>query len=493
MKSSSKLQQTNQSNSEVITKEKAIEALWRKGNLSFKLNKVQQEMYNFVKNSNKQILVIAASRRLGKSYFLLTLAFEECLKQPNTIVKYAAQTTKDVVNNIAKHLIREITQDCPRQLLPTYHVHTSILTFPNGSQIHFAGTEQGRAEKLRGGNAHLCIIDEAGFCSDLDYVVKSVMYPLTTLTKGKIILASTPSKSMDHPFIKMLKEAEAENRYIKKTIYDNPMLTPDDIEQIARELGGKDSIEFRREYLVELITSEADAVIPEFDEAVQLDIIRVYNKPDYYVGYVAMDIGGKDLTAIVFAYYDFANARVVVEDELVFDKKALSDDIASGIKLKEKELFKGAVKILRYSDNNNIILINDLAIKHELYFHPSPKDDKEAAINDLRLKIKSRKLVINPKCKNVIAHLKNAIWSKNKKTFARSSQFGHYDFVDALIYLIRNINYNFNPYPETYSTFTSSENNTITNLHIEKPIVTTTFSDYIQDRIRRVNPFLRRK
>ncbi|MDW8347317.1 MAG: terminase family protein [Bacteroidia bacterium] len=482
-----------QKQNKVISKEKAIEALWYKGNLSYKLHDAQKDMYKFVREHHEQILVIGASRRLGKSYFLLTLAFEECLRKPNAIVKYVAQTTKDVVNNIAKQLIHEITKDCPKKLLPKYHVHNAVLTFPNGSEIHFSGTEQGRAEKLRGSNADLCIVDEAGFCFDLDYIVTSVLFPLTTLTKGKIILASTPSKSADHAFIRMMYEAEAEGRFLKKTIYDNPMLTQDDINRIAEELGGKDSVVFRREFLVEPITSEQDAVIPEFDELIELDTVKEYNKPPYYVGYVAMDIGGKDLTAILFGYYDFANARIIIEDELAFKAGTLSDDIAKYIKEKEEKLFKDAVKVLRYSDNNNIIFINDLAIKHQLYFNVTAKDDKEAALNDVRMRIKSRKIIINPRCKNLIAHLKNAIWAKNKKDFARSAQFGHYDFIDALIYLVRNINYSFNPYPDSYSSFSVSEDQK--SLIVNNPTPSNNnidFANYMANRIRSISPFLRK-
>lgn len=478
-----------------LTPQKAAEALWKRGNLQFKLNSAQKEIYSFIKNHPQQILVIAASRRLGKSYFLLTLAFEECLRKPNTIVKYAAQTTKDVVNNIAKNLIKEITKDCPPELMPSYHAHNHILTFPNGSQIYFSGTEQGRAEKLRGSDAHLCIIDEAGFCNDLEYIVRDIMFPLTTLTKGKIILASTPSKSADHPFIKMMKEAEADGRLIKKTIYENPMLSPEDIERIASEIGGKQSITFRREYLVETITSEEDAVIPEFkDEVIHDTVKESYPKPSHYVAYVGMDIGGKDLTAILFGYYDFANAKVVIEDELVYDKKVLSEDIAAGVKMKEAQYFKDATKLFRYSDNNNIILLNDLAIKHNLVFHPSPKDDKEAALNDLRLKLKGRKIIINARCKNLIAHLRSAIWAKNKKSFARSAQFGHYDLIDALLYLVRNINYSFNPYPVESAVLYNTPSETVYN----SPSSNTANSGndlkkHFESLIISRNPFLRRR
>jgi hypothetical protein len=52
----------------------------------------------------------------------------------------------------------------------------------NGSEIHLAGTEKGNAEKVRGVSADLCLVDEAGFCDDLDYIIKNILFP--TITRG---------------------------------------------------------------------------------------------------------------------------------------------------------------------------------------------------------------------------------------------------------------------------------------------------------------------
>lgn len=482
----------------IITREKAREILWRKGNLLFKLDSTQKELYDFVHNNPNQIIVIGASRRLGKSYFLLTLAFEECLKKPNRIVKYVAQTLKEV-KKITDYLIKQLTADCPKDLIPHFHTHYHSLMFPNGSQIHFAGTEMNRAENLRGSEAHLCIVDEAGFCNNLDYIVNSILFPLTTLTKGKIILASTPSISVDHPFIKLMIEAEKEGRLIKKTIYDNPRLSPEDIEQIAQQIGGKDSIAFRREYLVEIISSDTDAVLPEFTKSVEEEIVKLnYQRPPYFDAYVSMDIGGKDLTAVLFAYYDFLNNIVVVEDELVFKETVLSDELAEEIKKKEKELWGYAPnKIFRYSDNNNLILLNDLVVKHDLVFIPTRKDDKKTALNDVRTRIKTKKLIIHPRCVNLVRHMRAAVWATNKKDFAKSSENGHYDCVDALVYLIRNINYHRNPYPENYNlTLTASYNNDSIIIPTAEEYVRPNEQDFVQglqSRIIRRNPFLRRR
>ena len=64
--------------------------------------------------------------------------------------------------------------------------------------------------------------------------------------------------------------------------------------------------------------------------------------------------------------------------------------------------------------------------------------------------IKSGRILINPRCKNLIYHLKAATWKKDRTNFARSVDGGHWDFIPALYYLLRNINMSKNPYPRDY-------------------------------------------
>lgn len=439
-----------------ISKKEAINALWRKGVLHWKLHKGQKEMYDLARDDASQVMVIGCSRQLGKSYFLVLFAFEECLRNPNIIVKFVAPKTKHI-RTVVKPIVRELTVDCPAELIPKWKEKENLYQFPNGSEIQLAGTDNGHAESLRGNKATLCIIDEAGFCDDLKYVVNSILLPTTTRTGGKVIMASTPSKSPDHEFMEFFRLAEVENRLIKKTIYDNPQLTERQIDEIiARYPGGKEDAEFRREYLVEVIISEEDAVVPEFTTKLQLEAIQEWAKPPFYDAYVSMDIGGKDMTALLFAYYDFAKAKIIIEDEYVVPKKPLTDDIALNVKRIESTLWinkYGEVKppLLRIADNNNIILLNDLGVKHHLVFLPTLKDNADAALNNMRMLLKSGKIIINPKCKYLISHLKSAIWNKSRNSFARSLDKGHFDTIHALIYLCRNVNMNKNPYPNNYN------------------------------------------
>lgn len=482
------MSQSSETPQKKITKKDAIDALWRRGILHWKLDKNQVEMYDFSTNKPDKIIVIGSSRQLGKTFFLTVLAIETCLKRPYQIVKFIAPKVKDI-KRIISPLVREIMSDCPAELKPSFHSQDHIFKFQNGSEIQLAGTDNGHAESIRGNKANLCIIDEAGFCDDLDYIVNSILLPTTTTTKGKIVMASTPSKTPDHPFMNFLKHAEAEERFIRKTIYDNPRLSPQDIEELANALpGGKDGTDFKREYLVEMIVSEDDAVVPEFNKDLESEVVKSWNRPPYYDSYVAMDIGSTDLTVALFSYYDFITGKLIIEDEVVLQgKKMLTDSLAELIKLKESQLWThpqtGSIKepLLRIADNNNPILLNDLTAKHKITFVPTLKDNADAALNNMRMLLKAGRIIINPKCKTLIYHLKSAIWNKSRSSYARSADHGHYDAVDALKYLCRNVNLNKNPYPANYH-LKNSEMPIFTTESSNKP--TTQFEQQLVDQLK---------
>lgn len=445
------------------SKKKAKEMLWKIGNLQWKYDNTQLELRNFVlSNDNSQVFVFECSRRLGKSRTMLTLAIEECLKSPNYKVNYVAPTAA-MLKNFLFPMAEEILEDCPSAIRPLISLNQSTIKFKNGSEIKLSGTDNKRADKLRGRASHLCIVDEAAFCTDLNYVVDSILQPTTLTTGGKIILVSTPPVSMDHPFIEYVKRAKFFKRHILKTIYDNPRLTPEQIKSAADAAGGIDSNQFRREYLCEHLASSDNVVVPEFTKEKQKEIIKEIEMPFYFDGYVSMDVGGTDFTGMLFAIYDFQNAKIYIIDELLLKEGVTSDEVALKSIVKEQISFQiggGASKppYLRIADNNNLILLNDLNIKHGLNFIPTSKDEKLAALNNMRLMIKDNMIIIHPRCTNLIFQLENATWKSGGKTFTRSKEHGHWDLLDALYILCRNIQLNRNPTPQNVAGFNQYQN-----------------------------------
>ena len=352
------------------------------------------------------------------------------------------------LNNIIRPLFRQVFETIPDYMRPKWKASQNMFVFPlNGAEIQIAGCNNGHEDDLRGTAAGLVLIDEAGLIDDLEYVVNDVLMPQLLTTGGNIIMASTPPRTPDHEFVSMCHEAEEAGNYSKHTIYESGY--PDDvIERFCKEAGGVNSTTWKREYLCEFVVDENYSVIPEWNDR----LIRKIDRDDlfkYYHYYEAMDIGGRDKTAILFGYYDFTKAMLVVEDEIIINRPAMTSRmIADTVKIKETDLLKGKEVRCRVADNNNVILLQDLGQAHGLHFLPTNKDDLPAMVNQLRLWVLAGKISINERCVQTIGCLKYAIWNDKRTEFTRSSTYGHYDALAALIYLVRNIDTHTNPIPQ---------------------------------------------
>lgn len=446
-----------------VSKKDAQDELWRRGVLRWKCHEVQKSMYDlFYRSEPNSLLCWLLARQSGKSYLLAILSLEAALKKQNSIIKLVTDT-KLHLKSIFEPIFRELLVDCPEEIKPKYYGNTFSYYFPNGSQIQLAGSDGKHYEKLRGQKSDLILIDEAGFCKDLKDMVESVLMPTTTHTGGKIVLATTPPSDSTHDFHDYIERCEHNNTLIKKTIHDNPLLTKNQIQRIVERMGGEQSERFRREYLCEIVKNTQTMVIPEFTEEMEKKLVKEWTKPSHYDSYVSMDLGFEDLTVVLFLYYDFKNDKVIVEDELVanFKDKDMSIKLLTEkILEKENNIFLNyltnevTAPLIRVSDINKIVT-NEISkySNYKINFINAKKDDNQAAINNLRTMISEERIIINPRCKTLIYHLRNVKWknSGDKTTFARSPDTGHYDAVDALKYGLRAINYEKNPYPPGYA------------------------------------------
>lgn len=448
----------------------AEKILWSRGVLRHKLHALQQKIYDQFYTGEDYITTMLLARRSGKTYLMCVLAIETCLRQKNAIVLYVCQT-KEMVKQIVRQNIEPIIEDCPEHLKPEWKEADKCYQFKNGSILRIAGSDSGHYDRLRGGKSDLWIVDEAGFCKELKTIVRSVLSPTTATTKGRGILASTPNPAKpDHEFITdFVEPAEAKGKLFKYTLFDNPLIDEKKRQEIIDEYpGGVNNPQFQAEYMCKIDRNSASIVIPEFDAMAEKEIIiDSYVRPKICDKYVSMDIGGKDFTVVLFGYYDFMQGIVVVEDEVVMKSRQNSMELAKKIKDKMFELWEDRAPYLMFADNNNQILLNDLFIQHNLRFIATKKDNKEASINTLRVKIQNRKILISSKCKTLQYHVKNATWSKsqtigNYKKFGYGADGSHFDALDALLYLIRNISYGKNPFPPGYGDLVGE------NVHVHK-------------------------
>lgn len=442
-----------------LTKKQIHDELWRRGLLSWKCHKVQKDLYDkYYAAKEMSVSVWLISRRQGKSYLLALLSLEAALRNKNSIVKIVTDT-KIHVKSIFEKLFLEIMEDMPDDIKPRYLPSEFTYYFDhNGSQIQMAGSDNKNYNRLRGQKASAVFVDEAGFCSDLDDVVQSVLLPTVMYTGGRIVLASTPAEDSDHPFLGFVERADLKGLLTKKTIDDNPLLTEAMKKAIEEEYGGRSNPRFRREMLCENIREASRTVIPEFTQELAARIVKEMPVPPHKDNYVSMDVGGKDLTGVLFGYYDFRADKIIIQDEIAQDfaeEGKTIKTLAEAIDKKEQELWTNVytnevMRPFKRSSDIDYILVKEIAeYNPQIQFSLTTRDNLAASINDLRTLLQSEKIIINPKCKNLIRHLENVKWKSenNKNEFARSPDNGHYDFVSSLIIMIRHIDFKRNPYP----------------------------------------------
>jgi hypothetical protein len=442
-------------------------ALWERGNLTYKLDETQRRIKASLSATKERKFFLLCSRRLGKSFTLVLEAFETALKKPLSRILYLAPTGKDAADIVTDIVDGHLLPDCPSHLRPDYDKQQKFYTFKNGSTIRFRGVNGEHAESLRGGAADLVILDECGTMDDLAYVVSSVVMPMTLTTGGRILLATTPSRSPGHDSVNIYEDLAGRSATVKFTILDNPRVAPEVKAEFLIEAGEPrdlvdDIVAGRkapttttalREYFCEFVTDAASAVLPEFTAEAERETVKSSSRPPYFDAYVAMDPGFQDRTAILYGYWDFRRARLVIEDESLMHRPSTSD-IASEIVRKERALWSGTEPYARVSDVDPR-LIADLWQLHRIQFRASEKQDSLGAINLVRNMIQAREIEIDPRCVHLIRQMKNAIWNSKATDFARAgtkSPDGHFDLVAALKYLCRGVNRHHNPYPEGYGT-----------------------------------------
>jgi hypothetical protein len=432
---------------------KAINDAWSLGYLEWKLRDYQRPVYHeiwrWIMDPECRSGCANISRRWGKSTVFNLVVTEFAQRVPGANIRFGAPTGQ-MLKDFTLPIMKDILRDCPKQRRPRWMSKDKTFLFPNGSIYKLAGLNDGHADDLRGTKCHLGGVDEAGFVDDLNYAIRSVLMPQTLDTGGTLLVSSTPPRSMAHPYVEFATKCAEKGAYIRRDIHSTDY-SKKLIDSYAEEAGGYGSTDWRREYLAEFVTDSNLAIVPEWDDK----YIRAPEQPGlyrYYHKYTAMDIGVRDLTAGLHAYYDYLHAKLIVEAEFTISGRQMTTPmIAALVKDGEKKIWgDNPLVYRRVADNNNLQLINDLNILHSLGFYGTSKDELPAMVNKLRVWIKSGRLIVSPKCEKLIGCLQGGIWKSDEavgKEFGRIPKYGHFDHLAALIYLVRNVDEFSNPVP----------------------------------------------
>lgn len=438
---------------------------WKHGILWYKLDGNQLRAYWLIRKAIGKPFgryILNWARRTGKTFILLLIAIEEAIRIKNSRFNVAA-STKTSLYEFIWPMLRAMIADCPDELKPKISQNHVSFEDRGGGYLVLAGCDDVEAvERLRGPFSHGNIIEEGGTIPakpGLAYLITSILSPQLKSTRGWTLMAMTPPKSAGHASARMAIVAEAQGplSYDYCTTFDCPRYDDADhrlsMKSDADLLGITieeyiESVDFRREWLALIETDPNYAIIrtftPERRKKAVCDLDAV---PIYVDRYVSMDIGFyPDFTAILYAYWSYERQKLRIVGERLIRRMG-TIELKNAIKEDEAKFFGGNEPFLRVADNNNKILVKDLAVDHGLIFTETAKDDLHAAVANVNMWVGQGRIEIDPECKQLVAQMIAGTWNDKGTEFERTAEFGHFDLIASLVYLVRNVIPNVNRVP----------------------------------------------
>ena len=230
--------------------------------LNLKFTKTQEKAWRILNMANCKELVLAWSRQSGKSVFLEFCCIYFLLKKWANIGYITPQFahSRKVYSDIIKILE-------PTGLIKTANASTLQIELINGNRLSFFSAESPTA--IRGNSFRgLVVCDEAAFINDTtsdgqDFF-NSILMPTCKAYKPKVIYASTPLAKSGTFYTKFMRgqeghpHTETPNKVysIKATIYDDSLITKEEIEEIKNSIP---EASFQREFMVEFMDNAMSA------------------------------------------------------------------------------------------------------------------------------------------------------------------------------------------------------------------------------------------
>jgi hypothetical protein len=426
--------------------EAGVHELFRRGALRFMLHDGQKRIQHILDTTESKEFLVFCSRQFGKSFFGLVYALQFIANNPRTKAFVFAGTNKDAMDIVNDNLT-VIQRLSPQGWLTRLKTERRWF-MENGSQLRIGSLEE--PDATRGRNCDLVIVEEGAAAvssAQYSYAVSSVIGPMLLRSKNwRLINITTPSKDLNHSVhTELLPKLAAKNAVAHFTIFDNPQLSPAQIQEAQERC--LTSEDWEREYMVKLVRSMTLTVVPEFEQAVH--VVDTYEIPERAHWCIGLDLGGvKDKHGITVGFYDFENDKRVIWDELLLDINTSSEELVPQVQRLIDAIPKDHTYVVT-ADAPGQVRIDLLRLGLSTFLPRKQKGSFEAGVNFCRTLFKRDQITILSRCENLISALNFGQFNKQRSDFARTDALGHCDMIASLIYQCRHQRLD-NPYPERY-------------------------------------------
>jgi len=384
----------------------------------------QKEAWKLCHDPNNKTIVLCWSRQSGKSVLCEMLLVEYLLKK-KTYNVYISPTFQ-----LGRKVYKEIMQLLePTQFIKKANSSTLTIETIFDSTLQFFSAEAYTA--IRGTTCNgVCIIDEAAYIQDVlpngENFWGNVVMPITKARKPKVILVSTPCGRQGFFHDHYLRALNNEDGIVQltRTIYQDNLVTPEQIEEIKRSIPQK---AFEQEFECKFLNSSL-TFFEGFEEVFK-DFKYKAEKE-----FLAVDISGNgaDDTIVSKVNQDGEVECIKVDGSLDMKYKKIADIINDS---------KAQVV---YMENNGIGLpfineVRKLVKNKRIVEWTTTNSSKEEIISAMAVKIANKEVWFNKNDTEMFSQLSTFVCkiSKTKKLTFGAQEGHHDDFVMATAMALR--------------------------------------------------------
>ena len=341
-------------------------------------------------------------------------------KRKVLVIRKVARTIKDSVFQMALDTLNKF------MLLSQCEINRSTYTIslPNGSQFLFKGIDDG-GEKIKSITSLTDIVIEEATEITFDEFTQLDLRLRAKAPNLQIYLMFNPVSKVNWCYKHFFENGTPPNTFILKTTYkDNSFLPAEYINALERM--EKTNTTYYRIYalgefcsLDKLVFSNWEVSNASLPQDRRLSLLCGLD-----FGYV------NDPSAFVVSYLDEEEKIIYVVDEY-YEHAMLNDAIAQMI------IYKGYGKEVIIADSAEQKSIEEIKRAGVIRIKPAEKG-KGSILQGIQ-KLQQYKLLINPKCQNLITELQNYSWKKDKQSneYINEPQDSFNHCIDALRYSLQ--------------------------------------------------------
>lgn len=391
-------------------------------NLQIKKRLFNKAYYPYLFKYDTRYEVYYGGAGSGKSHFVFQKIIIKALMQKRKVlvIRKVARTIKDSVFQMALDTLDKL------RLLPQCDINRSTYTIilPNGSQFLFKGIDDG-GEKIKSITSLTDIVIEEATEITFDEFTQLDLRLRAKAPDLQIYLMFNPVSKVNWCYKHFFENGTPPNTTILKTTYKDNTFLPTEYTNALEAMASTNPTYYKIYALGEfcsldkLVFYNWEVSSTPFEKNASMKLLCGLD-----FGYV------NDPSAFIVSYLDEEAKVLYVEDEY-YERAMLNDAIAQMI------IYKGYGKETIIGDSAEQKSIEEIKRAGVIRIKPAVKG-KGSILQGIQ-KLQQYKIIVNPKCINLITELQNYSWKKDKQTneYVNEPQDAFNHCIDALRYSLQ--------------------------------------------------------